>query len=257
MTKFGLKLGIGETALIPAAQKLRRHDGYDFLELYVPMTSVPSDAENWRWYDGLLVLHAPHALGGFNFAKAEMETGNFRCLESLETLRASMSPGMIVFHPGLDGDIGETFRQIKRMREEFPGLHRIALLENKPKVGLNGEECLGASPEEIQEMLGETGCGFCLDVRHAFAYAAWAREDGLDVVKRFAKLSPRLWHAADGMSASAIDSHDHIGEGDIPWGALAAHWGANAMVTLECKKDADRLLDDFVSDRGRLREATI
>lgn len=253
MPQFGLKLGIGEVPLIPAAQRLWKEGRYDFLELYVPIGAKPLDAENWTWYDGILVLHAPHAAGGFNFAQAGMRESNLRCLETLERLRQRMSPAMMVFHPGLDGDIGEMFRQIDMVRVEFPGLHRVMLMENKPHFGLRGEICLGASASEMHEILDATGCGFCLDVRHAVAYAAWAERDWRDALGELAALEPRLWHVADGALADRVDSHNHIGEGNLPWREIAAFWNEKTLVTVECEKSPAMRLNDFLTDLRHLR----
>ncbi len=143
MPRFGLKLGIHEKNLAVVAETLHLRKQYDFLELYVPRAAKPDHADFWRWHDGVLVLHAPHALGGFNFARGEMAADNGRVLELLEALREKMNPAMIVFHPGLDGDIEETFLQVDALRRGHPDLHRVMLLENKPRVGLRGEKCLG------------------------------------------------------------------------------------------------------------------
>ncbi len=36
-------------------------------------------------------------------------------------------------------------------------------------------------------------------------------------MEEFAALKPLLWHAADGDATGVIDSHNHIGEGSMPW----------------------------------------
>lgn len=257
MAKFGLKLGVGEKALASAARDLWAERRYDFLELYVPLDAKASDAENWTWYDGVLVLHAPHSAGGFNFARRDMRKSNFRCLEMMDGLRRSLSPEMAVFHPGIEGDAGETVRQIAGLRAEFPALHRAMLLENKPRLGLNGETCLGASPREIRDILEATGCGFCLDARHAVAYAAWADVDWRNAIGEFAALGPKLWHAADGKLSDQVDSHDHFGEGDVPWAQMACFWNEDTPVTIECRKARDKQLRDFLIDLRRLREIVV
>lgn len=167
-----------------------------------------------------------------------------------------MNPAMIVFHPGLDGDIKETFRQVAALRREYPKLHRIMLLENKPRLGLGDEHCLGSSPEEMRTLLAETGCGFCLDVRHAFAYAAWAGRKWWVVIEEFVRLEPCLWHAADGIADSKTDSHDHIGDGTMPWESLALFWNNESFVTLECVKETMVMLKDFQGDLDLLRRRT-
>lgn len=256
MPLFGLKLGLHEEALAESARELWRDGRFDFLELYVPRTASPDQAEHWRWYDGTLVLHAPHAMGGFNFARREMAAPNFQTLELLDAVRTTMRPLMLVFHPGLDGEAVETCRQVAEMRKAFPDLHRLALLENKPRLGLHGELCLGASPDELRMLLGDTGCGLCLDVRHAFAYAAWAGLSWRNVLDAFAALRPRLWHAADGDVADRVDSHLHIGDGNLPWREIGDWWRTDTLVTIECMKEPEKKMADFLDDVAVLRSAT-
>lgn len=256
MPRFGLKLGLHEKEFAVVAETLSREKRFDFLELYVPRDAKPEYAALWRWYDGVLVLHAPHAMGGFNFARREMAADNIKTLETLDALREAMNPAMAVFHPGLDGDAEEMFRQVAALRRERPELHRIMILENKPRLGLNGEHCLGSSPTEMREILAAAECGFCLDIRHALAYAAWAGLEWRNVLNDFAELAPRLWHAADGDIHGVIDSHGHIGDGTVPWEEISGLWSKESLVTIECAKAASEALGDFQRDIGLLRRKT-
>jgi endonuclease IV len=256
MPQFGLKLGVHEKDLASVVEILWREKCFDFLELYVPYDVEPESSALWEWYDGVLVLHAPHAAGGFNFAKYEMAAGNAGGVARMEALRERMMPGMVVFHPGLDGEIEDLFRQIADLKCEYPDLHRVMLLENKPRLGLGGEHCLGSSPEEMRRILAETGCGFCLDVRHAFAYAAWAGLEWRGVIGGFAEIKPRLWHAADGDVTSHIDSHGHIGEGTMPWEEISEFWNDLSLITIECIKAREKKLKDFLQDIALLHRRT-
>lgn len=253
MPLLGLKLGLGQTAMIKEARRLWADRIYDFIEIYIPLDANPVDAARWDWYDGLLALHAPHSTGGFNFARPEMMETNRRGWLLVDAVRKNLRPAMVIFHPGVDGTVDETVRQAAMLAAECPDLHRIMLIENKPKVGLGGEDCLGASPEEMRRLLAETGCGFCLDARHAFAYAAWAEQGWRNVLGDFLALSPRLWHAADGFVPEVTDSHRHFGDGDMPWREIARHWRADTPVTIECGKDPASRLADFLQDLAALR----
>lgn len=256
MAQFGLKIGIHEAGLVRAAAKLWQMRQFDFLELYINPAAMEKDADHWDWYDGPTVLHAPHAMDGFNFSQREKEEDNFRSLALLDALRKRLSPLTMVFHPGLNGDPGESLRQIERVRKEYPGIHQILLLENKPRLGLHGECCLGASPREMQHLLESSACGFCLDVRHAIAYAAWANENWEAVLDAFTDLRPRLWHVADGKVNDMVDSHDHIGDGDIAWRTIGLRWSGATLVTIECKKNPDAQLEDFLKDVNNLLNQT-
>lgn len=253
MAVFGLKLGIHESRLAARAETLWRSGSYAFLELYIPADADAGATANWSWYDGPLVLHAPHSGGGFNFSRPEKADSNRRAVELVDMVREALSPEMAVFHPGLDGSEAESLRQIEALRRDFPDLHQILLLENKPYWGLDGERCLGASPSDMAGLLRRADCGFCLDVRHAFAYAAAAGLPWRGVVEELAALEPALWHAADGCSESLVDSHMHIGDGNMPWREIAGFWNDGTPVTIECRKDPDGDLGDFLDDARRLR----
>ena len=250
--KLGLKLGVNEHALLDAAQELWASKQFDFLELYIPIDSSATDAKNWQWYDGQIILHAPHAYGGFNFAIPQLEASNLNALRLLDSFRSDLSPDKIIFHPGLEGQQSEAFRQIDLLRQKFPELHALMLIENKPALGLNGEVCLGASPKEIGAYLAHADCGFCLDIRHAVAYARWADESWRETLACFMQLNPTLWHAADGLISDYKDSHEHIGDGDIPWSEVVKLWSDETYVTIECKKESSQNLADFVIDCQRL-----
>ena len=45
--------------------------------------------------------------------------------------------------------------QYQQYQHQFPALFKRVLIENKPKVGLKGERCCGADPEEIRTVMGE------------------------------------------------------------------------------------------------------
>jgi len=251
---FGLKLGIGEAEQARRAAILWNNHKYDFLELYIHSYAKPEDAALWFWYEGFLVLHGPHSGSGFNFASHDKAEANMRAVELVDAIRRRLLPDIVIFHPGLDGEMSEALRQIGLVRKNFPDLHEIMLLENKPAIGLDGEICLGASPEEIKMMLGETGCGFCLDVRHAFAYAAANNLSGIEVLKEMVQLRPRLWHVADGLVDSPLDSHLHIGEGDMPLRDISLFWSLNTLVTIECQKNPNENLVDFLKDITLLKD---
>ena len=253
MSLFGLKLGIHEEELSRRAGELWRDGRFDFLELYASTPIDSSTVALWDWYDGKLVVHAPHSGSGFNFARRDMKESNFQTLHDLSAITERLAPALVVFHPGLDGPMEEGLGQLAEMRRLYPELHRIMLLENKPRLGIHGENCLGASPEEMRTLLESVGCGLCLDVRHAFAYASWAGLDWRGVIDDFVSCNPLLWHAADGLVADCVDSHLHIGAGDMPWREIAEWWSAADMITLECVKRPEALLADFLDDLAVLR----
>ncbi len=255
MPLYGLKLGIGETTLARTAEALWRQRKFDFLELYLPLTARVEDAALWTWCDGEIILHAPHSVGGFNFASASLRNSNRAMLEKLAALVHAMRPLRVVFHPGYDGTESECLRQIEALRKEWPELHRVMLLENKPLTALDGLLCLGASPVDMRHLLDEAECGFCFDVRHAIAYAANAGLPWLDTVREFAQFIPAICHVADGNIEEYVDSHLHFGEGNIDWNVVGELLSFDTRVTIECKKDPAANLNDFLEDLAWLKAA--
>ena len=75
-------------------------------------------------------------------------------------IRRRLEAETVIFHPGVNGKIAETARQIKALGD------RRIIIENKPYYG-KGENliCNGSSPEDILHIMSETGAGFCLRFR--------------------------------------------------------------------------------------------
>ena len=252
MPRYGLKLGIGETALADAAASLWRSGEFDFLELYIPKSTRIEEAGSWEWYDGPLILHGPHGADGFNFAAADLRDSNRAVLRLLDSLRKAMQPSRLILHPGWDGPESEFIRQIAWFRETLPALYGLLRLENKPLSAPGGRTCLGASPQDMARLLMVSGAGFCLDFRHAAAYAADVGRDWLDAADEFLRLRPDLFHIADGNVGERFDSHRHFGEGDIDWRQLVPLVEPEALLTIECRKDPALRLADFLRDRNYL-----
>jgi len=127
------------------------------------------------------------------------------------------------------------------------------LIENKPLVGLGSETCLGASPEEIQQLLQSTGQGFCLDFGHAICYSVAAGKDWKEVIESFLKFKPSMYHLSDG-SYGVRDEHEHLGVGKFDLSYLIKLIGTDQCVSIETRHDRQDSLDDFVIDVQRLRE---
>ena len=137
-----------------------------------------------------------------------------------------------------------------------------ALLENKPAVPLPNDAsvrtCRGATAAEIGFILGEAGCGFCLDVGHAVCAA---NSQGLEPYAYVAELArrfaPAMFHLSDVADMSSrYDAHPHLGTGalDIPR-LVRTVFPPDAAISIETVKDSPADLDDFVHDARSLRNA--
>ena len=81
------------------------------------------------------------------------------------------------------------------------------LIENMPKVGLGGEAMIGYSPEQIEELIGDSGMGVCLDFGHAVKAAVSLGVDYKEYVQGFMELEPKVFHVSDGMLSEERDEH--------------------------------------------------
>jgi len=220
---------------------------FDFLELFVVPDS-DSHLSGWKSFGVPWVLHAPHAHAGLNMSLPGRLEENSRAVRSLEAYALELSPRAVIFHPGVDGTIEETVRQVALLRKQYPASFRDALIENKPAVGLKGEACLGSTPAEIKELKQETTMGFCFDFGHAVCAAATNALDPYDYCSAFLPLSPAMYHLSDGLVGSTQDQHLNLGGGNFDFAKIAEMLPGDAWVSLETNKCSKQNLDDFQRD---------
>ena len=199
-------------------------------------------------------LHAPHSYMGFNPARPDMFTTNVAHLERVRGYVQCYKPRSIVFHSGVEGDVAASISQLLGFREMFPDVFERALIENKPKFGVDGEDCIGASPAEVAQITRALGLGFCLDFAHASCFAAWARKDWAETVRAFMRLDPVMFHISDGEAGSIRDRHCHLGVGTFDLKAMCAFIPEGGSVVLETPHDRPDDLGDFCRDIAYLRK---
>lgn len=233
--RIGLKLHSSncEPALINSVKRK-----LDYIELFV----VPGTIQNivqWSEVDIPFFLHAPHSYANLNLSISSQKQINVALIAETEKYRLSLQPIRIVFHPGINGSIDETISQIKYFKNIYPELFKTALIENKPKMGLRGEICVGSSPSEIERIMRATDIGFCLDLGHAIYYSAWAKMDYNSVLGEFLKLDPFLFHLSDGMVSSITDMHLNYGHGNFDLHGIIRKLPQGTYVTIETGHKAD------------------
>jgi len=251
---LGLKLWSTNRQYVEPARDLFAQKVYDYIELFV----VPESEKHCQMWEDLnipFLLHAPHEMAGCNLACADAAEKNRDLIAHVAFYHARLTPEYTIFHPGMDGDIGETIRQLNDLRTEYPRIFESALIENIPRVGLGGEHGVGASPEEIRRIIDETNVGLCLDIGHALCYAAADRREPLAVLDEFYQLTPQVLHISDGTLGATSDSHLHLGEGSYPLAEILARVSCTPkMISIETAKSDPEKLDDFISDARTLRE---
>lgn len=253
--KLGLKLWSRNENYVEPAVELYKKGIYDYIELF----AVPGSASYlnlWEAMDIPFILHAPHSLAGFNPSIKERASANFALLSELDQFRKALNPKYIIFHPGVDGSADETIRQFCEIRNKFPEIHKLAIIENKPEVGLHDERCVGSSPQEITRIMQEASMGFCFDVGHAICAANSAGLEPHSVLRDFINLQPLLFHLSDGTGNSPFDSHMNYGFGNYDFREILQLLPNDAQITIETDKASDDNLDDFVKDVEYLSKLT-
>jgi len=235
MIKIGLKLWSTNLEFINNQQN---NILFDYIELFVvPGCNVP--IEIWKSQKTDYILHAPHSYSNLNLSLYSARKRNRLLIDCVEKLRNLLHPVKIIFHPGIEGTLNETIMQINFFQGLLPELFSMALIENKPKIGLGGEFCVGSSPNEIERIISETGIGFCLDVGHAIYYSAWADVSYKTVLDSFLKLEPFMFHLSDGITTSHTDIHLNFGKGDFDLNGIINMLPKDTYVTVEADHKSD------------------
>jgi len=241
--KIGLKLHSTNTDLISEAVTLWRDDIFQYIELYIVPGTYSSTHEKWSACNIPFILHAAHSYDGINLALRKQWEQNRYLLREVQQFADNLNVQMIIIHGGMNGSIEETIHQIKRLGET-----RL-LLENKPRVAINGERCVGWSPEEFFKAAeSQVLKGFVLDFGHAQCAAFSMGRKAMDVVQEFLAFSPNIYHVSDGVSKNEKDTHRNFGMGDRKLTEFIEVIPESAYVTVETPRGPFKGLKDFVVD---------
>ncbi|HPY86686.1 MAG TPA: TIM barrel protein [Spirochaetota bacterium] len=243
MNSYGLKLWSTNKGLIKEAVELHREKYCDYIELYALNDTYETIVNHWKRLDIPFTIHAPHFGNGLNLSKKESSVSNRKILDESKRCADALDADFIIIHPGVEGDVNETIRQIKENYDSR------MIIENKPYLGLlNDMVCVGKTVEEIDMIMKNCGVGFCLDIGHAICSANYQKRDYLEYLKEFIALSPTMYHLTDGDFKSYYDSHLHYGEGSYPLDKIASIIPKNSKITNEARKNSTKELNDFRKD---------
>lgn len=248
--RLGLKAWSTNLSIIPAARELYDRGDLDYVEVFCVPGSAAETAGPWAASKLPCIVHAPHSMSGLNFSLPEMETQNADLARESLRFADVLKSDMVIFHPGTQGRIEETVRQMLALRD--PRM----IVENKPYRGLDGSTCVGSRPEEIRMLIDALSLGFCLDFGHAIAASNSHGVPPLEYVARFMALGPVLFHLTDGEVKSDLDHHASYGQGSFPIRELLALIPDGSMVTDEAKRTDPDSLSDYLRDR-RTAEALL
>lgn len=246
--KFGLKLWSTNVNYIEETKKLFNNNLFNYIELYTMPGTYKDYIEYWKNLEIPFYIHAPHFGSGLNLSDKIKEKSNLKFAEEAIKFTDKLKSDIIIFHPGINGSIDETKRQLSLLNDK-----RI-VIENKPYYGLNNIGiCIGSSFEEISNIIENTGVGFCLDIGHAICSANARRIEPLDFFKKFFKLNPKLFHLTDGDYNSEYDKHLHFGKGNYPIKDIIKLIPNDSFITIESEKKYIDKLDDFIEDINYLK----
>ena len=248
MLKAGLKVYSINIDFIKDAISLYEKGLYQYIELYAFPHTYEKYIVPWKSLDIPFIIHAPHFSDGINLSRKEKEKDNLALAKDAIKFADALKGSLIIFHPGVEGQIEETARQLNIINDK-----RI-VIENKPYYS-NDEVsvCTGYSPEDINFVMNEAKTGFCLDFGHCICAANALHIDPLKYTDEFMKLKPAIFHLTDGDFTGVYDIHNHLGNGSYPLKKLISRIPSNSILTLETPKDSLKSLDDFPGDIYYLR----
>jgi sugar phosphate isomerase/epimerase len=241
--QLGLKAWSINIGLIEAAQREFDNGKLDYVELFCVPGSFSQTWKKWTEASFPIIVHAPHSLTGLNFAKPEMLKQNAELVAESFNFADKLSSRFVIYHPGTDGTIEETKRQILGFYD--PRM----VIENKPLLGIDGTSCIGSTPGEIKFLCEDTGVMFCLDFGHAVSSANSHGKEPISMIMDFFTINPVMFHLADGDYGSELDNHFRYGEGTFPLKKIIDLLPSGALVTNEAKREQPDQIDEYLTDR--------
>jgi len=247
--KIGLKLYSTNVALISDASELKAKEFFDFVELYVIPGSYGNTIESWKSFDVPYVIHAPHSYHGMNLAQAERRLENSQHFKESQQFADRLGSDTIIVHGGNNGSLQETINNLCLFNDQ-----RICL-ENKPKIGINNELCVGFTPSEFHEvLLSGVLHGVVLDFGHAICAANSIGIDQNKIINDFLQFNPCIYHLADGDLLSEKDVHLNLGKGSFNLTELLDKIPNNSLVTIETPRNPAKGLCDFLDDVAFIKD---
>lgn len=233
--KFGLKLWSVNTDLIDQAIHLIDENIFDYIELFV----IPDSEINPFLIDVPYIIHIPHHRFGVNIGDATIKEYNLQKINESMAWADQLNAKYLILHAGHGS-----------MQHGTDLLHELSdsriLIENMPKVGLDGEAMIGYSPEQIEKLIGDNDMGLCLDFGHAVKAALSLGIDYKEYVNDFMRFKPKVFHVSDGTLTEEKDEHLNIGKGEYDFGYFLQCVDDNpfGFVTVETPRNVQKSLDE-------------
>ena len=242
--KFGLKLWSINTDLINQAVHLIDEKVFDYIELMV----IPDSEIKPFLIDVPYIIHIPHEKFGVDIGDPAAKECTLQMINESIAWADQLNAKYLILHAG--------HGSMQHATDLLCGLSDNRLLiENMPKVGLGGEAMIGYSPAQVEELIGDSDMGLCLDFGHAVKAAVSLGVDYKEYVGEFMELKPKVFHVSDGMLSGERDEHLGIGEGEYDFGFLMGCVERNEfkMMTLETPRVYLEMLEEDVQNMYLLK----
>jgi len=245
----GLKLWSTNSDLISEAAKLIEAKIFHYVELMpVPNTEI----NPFLNYDIPYVIHTTTENFGVNIADPTKYGYNMQTIDRCIDWADQLSARYIILHPGY-GDINVSKKFLTEICD------KRLLIENMPKIGINGEKMIGYDVEQINELCNAGNAGFCFDLNHAIKAAVSLNVNYKHYLEEFSCLQASMYHISDGKLSSEIDEHLSLGDGDYKFETLKKDIFHNKskiiMITLETPKSQN--LENDIANLKKLEKLLI
>ena len=242
--KFGLKLWSINTDLIVQAVHLIDEKVFDYIELMV----IPDSDIKPFLIDIPYIIHIPHEKFGVDIGNPAAKEYTMQMINESIAWGDQLNAKHLILHAG-HGSMRHATDLLREVSDS-----RL-LIENMPKVGLDGEAMIGYSPAQIEELIGDGDIGLCLDFGHAVKAAVSLGVDYKEYVNGFVGLEPRVFHVSDGTLSGERDEHLGIGEGEYDLGYFLHRVKENPfqLITIETPRYDKELLQEDMQNINRLK----
>lgn len=240
---FGLKLWSINIGLIDRAIQLIDDKIFDYIELFV----IPDSEISPFLIDFPYIIHIPHEKFGVNIGEDGKKEYNLQKINESIKWADALDARYMILHAGYGS-----------MKNASELLHEIQdnriIIENMPKVGLNGESMIGYNPAQIEELIADNG-GLCLDIGHAIKASISLKIDYKVILEEFQQMDPKMFHISDGNFINEKDEHLDIGNGSYDFQYLKnfIHKNISKILTIETPRKNNQSLEDDIRNIEALK----
>ena len=218
------------------AERLVDEGIFDYVELLI-------DPKNpgitpFCQFDVEYVVHTPHENYGVDIGHPEQRDFTLKMIDYSLRCAEDLDAKTVILHAGTD-----SMENAKKILSDLDDLRIV--IENMPKVGINGEACLGYNSESMTSLTNGR-FKICLDFGHAVKASIALKNDYRAVISDFMEMEPRLFHLSDGDLKSVKDNHLNLDEGafDLKYFKSCVRKSRFKEITLETPRQNPKSLEE-------------